>query len=66
MSRSERFSTIITSSRPVGNWPKLLGDVVVMPLLDRLMRRLHLPKFESKSWCLKEVSARVAKGAQSA
>jgi hypothetical protein len=31
----------------------LLGDfVVVTPLLDRLMRRGHLLKFEGKSWRL--------------
>jgi DNA replication protein DnaC len=67
MSRYEKLSTIVTSNRPVDDWPKLLGDVVVVtPLLDRLMHHSHLLKFEGKSWRLKEAAARVAKRAQSA
>ena len=59
-------STIITSNRVIEDWPKLLGDVVVVaPLLDRLMHHGHLLRFEGKSWRLKEAAARVAKrGAQ--
>lgn len=62
MSRYEKLSTIITSNRPIDDWPKLLGDaVVVTPLLDRLMHRGHMLKFEGKSWRLKEAAERVAK-----
>jgi DNA replication protein DnaC len=62
MSRYEKRSTIVTSNRPVDDWAKLLGDVVVVtPLLDRLMHHAHLLKFDGKSWRLKEAAARVAK-----
>jgi DNA replication protein DnaC len=67
MARYEKLSTIITSNRPVEDWAKLLGDVVVVtPLLDRLMHHGHLLKFEGKSWRLKEAAARVANRAHSA
>jgi len=62
MSRYERRSTVVTSNRPLDDWPTLLGDVVVVtPLLDRLMHHGHLLKFEGKSWRLKESAARLAK-----
>jgi hypothetical protein len=62
MSPYENRSTVITSNRPVDDWAKLLGDVVVVtPLLDRLMNHAHLLKFDGKSWRLKEAAARVAK-----
>ena len=65
MSRYEKCSTIITSNRPVEDWAKLLGDVVVLaPLLDRVMHHGHLLKFEGKSWRLKEAAARLAKRGQ--
>ena len=64
MSRYEKFSTMLTSNRPIEDWPKLLGDVVVVaPLLDRLMHRGNLLKFEGKSWRLKEATERLAKRA---
>lgn len=67
MSRYEKLATIITSNRSIDDWPKLLGDVVVVtPLLDRLMHRGHLLKFEGKSWRLKEAAERVAKRAADA
>jgi DNA replication protein DnaC len=67
MARYEKLSTIITSNRPVDDWAKLLGDVVVVtPLLDRLMHHGHLLKFDGKSWRLKEAAARVAKRAHTA
>jgi DNA replication protein DnaC len=66
MSRYEKRSMIITSNRPVDDWGKLLGDVVVVtPLLDRLMHHAHLLKFEGKSWRLKEAASRVAKRTKS-
>jgi DNA replication protein DnaC len=62
MSRYEKAATIVTSNRPLDDWPKLLGDaVVVTPLLDRLMHHGHLLKFEGKSWRLKEAASRIAK-----
>ena len=62
MSRYERNSTIVTSNRPLEDWAKLLGDVVVVaPLLDRLMHHGHLLKFEGKSWRLREAATRVAR-----
>jgi DNA replication protein DnaC len=62
MSRYEKFSTVLTSNRPIEDWSKLLGDVVVVaPLLDRLMHRGNLLKFEGRSWRLKEAAERVAK-----
>jgi len=67
MGRYEKLSTILTSNRPVDDWPKLLGDVVIVtPLLDRLMHHGHLLKFEGKSWRLREAAARVAKRTHSA
>jgi DNA replication protein DnaC len=60
--RHEKASTIITSNRPIEDWGKLLGDVVsIGPMLDRIMHRGHLLKFEGKSWRLKEASSRLAK-----
>ena len=62
MSRYEKASTMITSNRPVDDWARLLGDVVVItPLLDRLMHHGHLLKFEGKSWRLKQAAERLAK-----
>ena len=62
MGRYEKASTILTSNRPLDDWTRLLGDVVVVtPLLDRLMHHGHLLKFEGKSWRLKEAAARAAK-----
>ena len=67
MSRYEKLSTVITSNRTIDDWPKLLGDaVVVTPLLDRIMHRGHLLKFDGKSWRLKEAAERVAKRATNA
>jgi len=60
MSRYERHSSVITSNRPVDDWGKLLGDVVlVAPLLDRLMHHGRLLRFEGKSWRLKEAASRL-------
>ncbi len=67
MSRYEKLSTVITSNRAIDDWPKLLGDVVVVtPLLDRIMHRGYLLKFDGKSWRLKEAAERVAKRAATA
>jgi DNA replication protein DnaC len=67
MSRYEKLSTLVTSNRPIDDWPTLLGDVVVVaPLLDRLMHHGHLLKFDGRSWRLKEAADRVAKHATTA
>jgi DNA replication protein DnaC len=67
MSRYEKSSTLITSNRDIDDWPKLLGDaVIVTPLLDRLMHHGHLLKFVGKSWRLKESAERLAKSRQTA
>jgi DNA replication protein DnaC len=64
MSRYEKLSTVITSNRGIDDWARLLGDVVVVtPLLDRLLHRGHMLKFDGKSWRLKEAAERVAKRA---
>lgn len=59
LARHERASSIVTSNRPLEDWTRLLGDVVVVtPLLDRLMHHGHLLKFEGKSWRLREAALR--------
>ena len=56
-----RKSSLITSNRPVEDWGKLLGDnAAASAILDRLLRRGHLLKFEGKSYRLKEASKRLA------
>ena len=66
MNRYEKASTVITSNRPVEDWPKLVGDVVATaPIFDRLMHHGHLLKFEGRSYRLKEAAARLAKGGAS-
>ncbi|MFC1591330.1 ATP-binding protein [Thermodesulfobacteriota bacterium] len=42
-----RKSTLITSNRPVEDWGKMLGDnAAASAILDRLLHRGHLLKFE--------------------
>jgi DNA replication protein DnaC len=63
MSRYERRSSVITSNRPLEDWGKLLGDVVIItPLLDRLMHHGHLLKYEGPSWRLHEAAKRLTNG----
>src|ERR1700732_2097649 len=51
MRRYERFSTLLTSNRPVEDWGKLLGDVAaVSAMLDRLLHHGHVLKCGPKSW----------------
>jgi DNA replication protein DnaC len=57
----QRKSSLITSNRPIEDWGKLLGDnAAVSAILDRLLHRGHLLKFEGKSYRLKEASKRLA------
>ena len=58
MRRYERASTIITSNRPIEDWPKLFGDTpAVTAFLDRLMHHCHLIQIRGKSYRLHESSA---------
>ena len=58
MRRYERFSTLLTSNRPVEDWGKLLGDVAaVSAMLDRLLHHGHVLKCGPRSWRTKSSSA---------
>jgi DNA replication protein DnaC len=62
---STRKSTLITSNRPLEDWGKLLRDnAASSAILDRLLHRGHLLKFEGRSYRLKEASARLAEHKQ--
>ena len=51
MRRYERFSTLLTSNRPVDDWGKLLGDVAaVSSMLDRLLHHGPVLKCGPRSW----------------
>jgi DNA replication protein DnaC len=51
MRRYERASTILTSNRPLEDWPKLFGDTpAVAAFLDRLMHHSHLSEIRGKSY----------------
>jgi len=51
MRRYERASTLLTSSRPVEDWGKLLGDVAaVTAMLDRILHHGHVLKCGPRSW----------------
>jgi DNA replication protein DnaC len=51
MRRYERFSTLLTSNRPVDDWGKLLGDVAaVSSMLDRLLHHGQVLKCGPRSW----------------
>ena len=55
MRRYERASTIVTSNRPLEDWPKLFGDTpAVTAFLDRLMHHGHLIEMRGKSYRLHE------------
>lgn len=55
--RYERASTIVTSNRPLDDWPKLFGDTpAVTAFLDRLMHHSHLIEIRGKSYRLHESS----------
>lgn len=57
MRRYERASTIITSNRPIEDWPKMFGDTpAVTAFLDRLMHHSHLIELRGNSYRLHESS----------
>lgn len=69
MRRYERASTLITSNRPLEDWPKLFADApAVAAFLDRLMHHGHLIEIRGKSYRLHEsgVAARERRKAQPA
>jgi DNA replication protein DnaC len=58
MRRYERFSTLLTSNRPVDDWGKMLGDVAaVSAMLDRLLHHGHVLKCGPRSWRTKTAPA---------
>lgn len=58
--RYERTSTIVTSNRPLEDWPKMFGDTpAVTAFLDRLMHHSHLIEIRGKSYRLHESSKNV-------
>jgi DNA replication protein DnaC len=58
MRRYERFSTLLTSNRPVEDWGKLLGDVAaVSAMLDRLLHHGHVLKCGPRSWRTKAAAS---------
>ena len=62
---SSRKSSMITSNRPLEDWGKFLGDNTASSvILDRLLHRGHLLKFEGKSYRLKEASIRLTENKQ--
>src|SRR5689334_5316849 len=64
MRRYERFSTMLTSNRPVDDWGKLLGDVAaVTAMLDRLLHHGHILKCGPRSWRTKATATNVAAAA---
>ncbi len=51
MRRYERASTILTSTRPIEDWGKVLGDTAaVTAMLDRLLHHAHVLKCGPRSW----------------
>jgi DNA replication protein DnaC len=60
-----RKSTVITSNRPLDDWGKLLGDnAASSAILDRLLHRGNLLKFEGRSYRLKEAALRLTESKQ--
>jgi DNA replication protein DnaC len=69
MNRYGKRSTLITSNRILEDWGKVLGDqTITSAILDRLLHRGHLLKFEGRSYRLKQAAERatgkLAKGAE--
>jgi DNA replication protein DnaC len=58
---SSKKSSLLTSNRPIEDWGKLLRDnAASSAILDRLLHRGNLIKFEGKSYRLKEAAVRLA------
>jgi len=60
MNRYGKHSTLITSNRILEDWGKVLGDqTIASAILDRLLHRGHLMKFEGRSYRLKQSAERL-------
>lgn len=63
MNRYGKHSTLITSNRILEDWGKVLGDqTVANAVLDRLLHRGHLLRFEGRSYRLKQAAERASSG----
>lgn len=59
MNRYGKHSTLVTSNRILEDWGKVLGDqTIASAILDRLLHRGHLLKFEGRSYRLKQSAER--------
>jgi len=57
MRRYEKSATILTSNRPLEDWPKLIGDAATTSaILDRLMHHALMLSFNGKSYRLYQTS----------
>jgi len=64
MRRYERASTLITSNRPLEDWPKMFSDTpAVTAFLDRLMHHGHFFRIRGKSYRLHESGLAARAGA---
>jgi DNA replication protein DnaC len=60
--RYENASAILTSNRPLDDWPKLFGVAsAVAAFLDRLMHHSHLIELRGKSYRLQRALPRRTK-----
>ena len=63
MNRYGKRSTMITSNRILEDWGKVLGDqTLASAILDRLLHRGHLLRFDGRSYRLKQAAERAAAG----
>lgn len=61
MNRYEKRSTLITSNRILEDWGKVMGDqTIASAILDRLLHRGHMLKFEGRSYRLKQAAERAS------
>lgn len=59
MNRYGKHSTLITSNRILEDWGKVLGDqTIASAILDRLLHRGHMLRFEGRSYRLKQAAER--------
>lgn len=59
MNRYGKRSTLITSNRILDDWGKVIGDqTIASAILDRLLHRGHLLRYEGRSYRLKQSAER--------
>lgn len=62
MKRYEKKSTLLTSNRPLDDWPKVLGDAATTSaLLDRLMHHAAFIPFQGRSYRLENIELKKGK-----